>query len=341
MEPRKNSRLANIFEKAEYFYLALIRYTILIFATVMLAYALWLALSGLHAISRDPASIQEAPTHVRAEALTDLNDGTQAPSSARVNTSPSDNRKTEKAYYQDFRKRYFNLYRQKFEAYRHGSDARLSEKEFDSAFLSIDRRLSAVAEGTLSFEQDRDDLEALFSAMKEAATLPVTTKRLAAYRRTQPRRVVTPVQKSRLETYCAYYDYYLDSCIVHDQRSVSYTEQQIRMAMPDGIRSPLQLFTAYQENFGRDLTKQRAINQAKAAEKRQAIAAGNLRGQGKLWTAVQICGAFLTLMAFFLLIAIERHQRRSAAALAHLRTKETEEPDPSETDSPAAGTATA
>ena len=87
------------------------------------------------------------------------------------------------------------------------------------------------------------------------------------------------------------------------------------MAMPNGIRRPLQLFTAYQENFGRDLTKQRAISPTDAAEKRQAITIGNLRGQSALWTAAQICGAFLTLMAFFLLIAIERHQRRSAAAL--------------------------
>jgi len=67
--------------------------------------------------------------------------------------------------------------------------------------------------------------------------------------------------------------------------------------------------------FGRDLTKQRAISQTDAAEKRQAITIGNLRGQSTLWTAAQICGAFLTPMAFFLLIAIERDQRRSAAAL--------------------------
>jgi hypothetical protein len=43
--------------------------------------------------------------------------------------------------------------------------------------------------------------------------------------------------------------------------------------------------------------------------------AGIANGHLSLVTALQIAGGFLVLMFFFLLIAIERHQRRIAAEL--------------------------
>lgn len=324
-EEKPESRLNRLIDKAEKTYLILLRAAVLGIATLLLAYALWLGLAGLYKISKSPDSVREAEAKVSAETVATLDNASVPDDSAPNATDDRTDRKPMLAFYRAFRKRYFDLYRQSFENYRHASDPQMSETDFDTAFLSTDKRQKAAANGNLDFEKDRADLEKLFATMKEAAALPITRKRLETYRKTQPRRVVRSVEKIRYERYCSFFSSYFDSCITYDTRPVPYTERQVSMAMPDGLLAPRKLFEAYQANFGRDLTAQRETNAAEARQQREAIVAGNMIGRMNLWTAMQIAAAFMMLMFFFLMIAIERHQRKLSDWIAS-RPKDANEP---------------
>jgi hypothetical protein len=85
------------------------------------------------------------------------------------------------------------------------------------------------------------------------------------------------------------------------------------MRYPDGTQSHLQIFRAYQDRYFQLLTQRRAANTARAQASREGIVAGIATGKQNLWTVLTLVGGFLVLMFFFLLIAIERHQRRLAS----------------------------
>jgi type VI protein secretion system component VasF len=70
----------------------------------------------------------------------------------------------------------------------------------------------------------------------------------------------------------------------------------------------------FQDRFYKLLQKRRDANRAEAENERASIAAGIVDGKLTLWTALQILAGFIVLMFFFLLIAIERHQRRLAGS---------------------------
>ena len=82
------------------------------------------------------------------------------------------------------------------------------------------------------------------------------------------------------------------------------------MEYPEGTQSHSQIFRAFQDRFFTLLNQRREDNRAKAAQERSDIQLGNVMGALSLWDALKILGGFLLLMFFFLLIAIERHQRR-------------------------------
>jgi hypothetical protein len=86
------------------------------------------------------------------------------------------------------------------------------------------------------------------------------------------------------------------------------------MAFPKGTVSHLDLFSSYQANYLQLVDKRKAENAASAEEERNEILADNAEGKINIWTAFQVAAAFLMLMFFFLLIAIERHQRKMTGA---------------------------
>jgi hypothetical protein len=80
------------------------------------------------------------------------------------------------------------------------------------------------------------------------------------------------------------------------------------------VISPSDLFRAYHEKFIATLVGHRTDNAAKAENARADIIHMNVVGAQSLWTAMLMVGAFVVLMFLFLLIALERHQRRIARA---------------------------
>jgi hypothetical protein len=88
------------------------------------------------------------------------------------------------------------------------------------------------------------------------------------------------------------------------------------MQFPEGTQSHAQIFRAFQDRYFSLLQERREANSSAAEKKRQDIIASISDGKLSLLTALQVLGAFLALMFFFLLIAIERHQRRISRAMA-------------------------
>jgi phage-related minor tail protein len=86
------------------------------------------------------------------------------------------------------------------------------------------------------------------------------------------------------------------------------------MEFPKGTRSHAAIFNAYHQRYNELLGDRREEYAAQAESERQSIIAGKLVGGASIWTALQIAGGFIMLMFFFLLIAIERHQRKQAVS---------------------------
>lgn len=313
-------RAGSALDRAERFYLRILRAVILVIATLLLAYAAWLGASSLYRISLSPDSVVEADASVSADELTDAEMPALATQSG-TEAKPASNA-AYRRFYSGFADRYYALYRSKFEPYRQGQDKQLTRAEFDGAFVNTPDRLDAIREGNLSFTDDRRDLETLLTVMTDAAGKPATIERLRRYKSARKIPVTRQVERTRV-TYqdgwdsssmsCS--DWYQTpyGCPVRRPVESSYTQAVTTMEFPKGTQSHTQIFKAFQDRFFTLLQTRREENAQKAEQERQGILAGIADGHLSLVTALQILGGFLILMFFFLLIAIERHQRRLAA----------------------------
>jgi hypothetical protein len=317
-----------VLDRAEALYLKVLRTVILLIATLLLIYAGWLAVSSAYKISRSPGSVKEEAASVNADELTDA----QLPAEAQGSATP-DQPQTNPQYarfYRSFAGRYYSLYRAKFEPYRHQDDKQLSLPEFDDSFLNTNARLMAVAKGDLKFDDDRSDLESLLSVMTEAADKPATIRRLQNYQNAKKVPVTHAVERFRSEQQPGWDSSSEDcpnwyenpiGCAVVRTVNVPYTAQVSSLEYPKGTQSPAQIFRAFQDRFFDLLQQRREASAAKANRQRESILSGIADGKLSLVTALQLLGAFLVLMFFFLLIAIERHQRRLAELNPAMPTK--------------------
>ncbi|MGH7948102.1 MAG: SHOCT domain-containing protein [Candidatus Binataceae bacterium] len=305
-------RVKDFLAKAETFYLKVLRGVTLVIATVLVGYAGWLGLAGLYGLSRNAASVEEEPVSVAAKEVADVDLSKSASPMAATSAAPTEFQ-DQKRFYGGALDQYYRLFQTSFEKFRKDDDKSLTKADFDKRFLNIEERIGALKSGDFDFTQDRADLTGLIAVMKETAALPVTQQRLAKYRSAQKTRIEEKVSRTRNETYCSYYGYYIDQCILYDTRPVKYTETKVSLKLPDGVISHVDLFGAYQRKYLETLVSRRETSQQRAKMERERILAANEMGRQSMWTAVSVAGAFIVLMFFFLLIAIERHQRKLAA----------------------------
>ncbi|RYY28329.1 MAG: hypothetical protein EOP62_03790 [Sphingomonadales bacterium] len=314
-------RAADFFDRAEKVYLRVLRATVLIIATFLILYTLYLAISGLYRVVQSPASVKEAVANVTANEIVDAEDVSVE---AAVANKASAVDKERQKYYGEFVKRYYALFQSRFEPFRQAEDKTLSSDEFDDSFVKSDVRLQAATSGEVNFEKDRADLEALFATMSAAAAEPKTAERLKRYKAAKKVAVKREVRKTRTEyrrgwnsysTSCENWYYSPYGCAESRAVEVPYTDTVTAMEFPQGTQSHSQIFRAMQDKYFALLDQRRRDNTAEAESNRLKIVEGNIQGKIDLGTALRIFGAFLALMFFFLLIAIERHQRRIAAVL--------------------------
>lgn len=314
--PRFSARMSASLDAIEKTYLRILRTIILVIATLMIGYAAWLALSGLYRTMQSTASVVEATATVNASDIISADTSPQSVGLPIEQRDPIDPHI--RKFYTAFVSRYYTLFRQKFEPYRQSDDKRLSKEEFDDAFLQTGARLDAIKNGDLDFSKDKNDLELLFKVMSEGANLPQTTSRLAKYKSAKRVGVIRKVQKTRSETRRGWDSYstacaswYVEpiGCATSRLVDVPYTETVRSMQFPQGTESHSQLFRSFQDRFFKLLSERRDNAAKEAQSERDDIIAGQYSGKASLLLALQIAGGFLMLMFFFLLIAIERHQR--------------------------------
>ena len=317
-EPMR-AKIGSAFDRIESIYLRALRVIILVLATLLVLFATWLSISGLWGVARSPNSVMEAPAKVEAAELTDA----EMPETAEMPSTPSraDTSAEYRKFYAEFGRRYFNIYQSLFEPYRQSEDKKLSQSEFADAFLKVDDRLQAIKDGTLNFSVDKADLDSLYLTMNEAATLPQTVQRLQKYKSAKRVQTTKKIQRFRTVSQRGWDSYSTDcaswyvspvGCPVTRSVQVPYTDTVSAMELPKGTQSHAQIFRAFQDKYFELLKDRRDQNARAARDERSGIEAANIAGKVSLFTALQVLGGFLVLMFFFLLIAIERHQRRIA-----------------------------
>jgi len=313
-------RFSSALDRAEGIYLRILRAVILVIATLMIGFAIWLAVSSVYKMSRSPESVTEEQASVAADEITNAEMPAKKQVVAQANAEPVASPEQQR-FYREFVNRYYDLYRTRFEPFRQSEDKELTRDEFDDSFISSQARLEQVAKGDLDFEADRADLNSLLAVMTEASERPVTRERLQRYKVARKVRVEQTVQRTRTEyrqgwdnysTACADWYYSPVGCPVRRAVQVPYTETVASLEFPKGTQSHIDIFRAFQQRYFDLLGERRESSAQKAEDERQGIIAGKLEGELSLMTALQVVGAFLALMFFFLLIAIERHQRRMA-----------------------------
>lgn len=102
-------------------------------------------------------------------------------------------------------------------------------------------------------------------------------------------------------------------CSVLRTVEIPYTETVKAMEFPKGTQSHAQIFRAFQDRYIFLLRERREDAARQAQMERQDIIQGNIAGWDSLKIALAVVGMFLVLMFFFLLIAIEHHQRKHYA----------------------------
>ena len=315
-------RSTRFFDRLEAVYLRILRVFILLFATALVVYAVVLGATALVKMSRSVESVIEEPATVSGADLLPAEGAEIAPRTNQPAEQVTNS--THRNFYQGFARRYHALFRQHYEPFRQAEDRQLSLDAFDDAYLNTDNRLRAISQGTLSFESDRADLELLLTAMNEAATNPETRQRLQRYKGARKVRVCRNVQRERTvyrngwdSSSMACPDWYYPpyGCPVRRAVQQPYSERVCAMEFPEGTRSHADIFRAYHDRFFALLNDRREANAAQAENERVEIVTGNVEGAISLAEAGWVFAGFLVVMFFFLLIAIERHQRKLAVAL--------------------------
>jgi hypothetical protein len=295
----------------------MLRAIILVVGTGLLIYAAGLAVISLYNISRSPDSVVEETARVAPDDLV----GAELPERP-LPSDPNRSRENpqQRAAYERIARLYYSVFRVRFERYRQPDDQRLSYGDFNNRYVDTAARMAAVGRGDVNFDNDISDLTGLVRTVAAASLLPGTRQRLESYRNARRVQVCQNVQRTRISMEPGWNSYGTDcpnwyenlGCPTQRPVQTPYTARECSMRFPDGTQSHLQILRAYQDQFFRLLGERRVANAANAQQSRAAIRAANEQGQQDLWRAVTIVGSFLALMFFFLLIAIERHQRRLA-----------------------------
>lgn len=314
-------RWSNTLDRVEAVYLKILRAAVLLVATGLIAFAIWLGISGLIKVSRSPDSVVEREAKVGADDLVNAPVIDEPSPQSSPSKEPVPSASTRNAYRERLAS-YFEIYRTRFEPYRQTEDKQLSRDEFDDQYLKTNERAMSVAKGELSESTDLAELDRLIAVMNEAAANAKTAEALNKYKSAKKVSVRKSVERTRTEmrqgwdstsTACEDWYYRPYGCAVTRAVSVPYTEQVNVMEFPKGTRSHAAIFNAYHQRYNELLAQRRSESADRAESERQSIINGKIEGGAALWTAVQVALGFVVLMFFFLLIAIERHQRKQAA----------------------------
>lgn len=310
-------------DRVESIYLSILRTGVLAVATLCLLAAAWFAFDGLWRLAV-PSEVKTDPTVVSAAEITAALRATEPADRSNAGPEiPDWVRAAHESFSKDVFPGYYAIYKRAFDANRKPDDKLETPSQLMEG-LGYDLASYAAGESVAvkRFVEDEDyqrqALEAVGAAMNSPQALALFRAYKAAEKSEQ--RCVTVDQVRRVNQVCGYY--YVYDC--------SYTQrvpvQRCEAVYPNGIVSPIQAFEradlAFAEAWSRTTNRNRATADHKRSER---MATRALIGP-RLILALQIAGAFLVVMFFFLVVAIERHLRGAVQARAQSVT-DTESPE--------------
>lgn len=327
---RWSPRLHDTTKGAESRYLGLLRVSSLILATILLIGATIFVVMG--AVKQIGSS--DVEPELATVALDDLippeapKEASAAKPKAEGKPVPSWKRKFSAAQQQ----RLYTLYKDKFEPSRRSDEEALSrDRFFEQAFP--DQRVEALDALPIRRMADADGnpldsfgalADSLIASLDAAAAAPAIKRQLGAYKRAAKVEVCETKMVSRSRQIqvwdsnsmdCAYWYEYPYGCSVTRTISEPTPTRACAMRLPDTLKRPVALYgelvSRYAETAAADIDRKAVA----AAERRAATLERKAEGKGALVSGGQWFLAFMAVMFLYLIVAIERHQRRLAARI--------------------------
>lgn len=321
---------AEWFNKAEHSYLAFLRQTSLVAATLLIFGAALLFIAGVALQFGNPAGIQPEQVSVSTgDVISAPAPAPAKPAAEAADTPP----RWSRVLPADFRERYFRTFQSNFAPYYRQGDKRPDRKTFFETMFPDpildyvegfdDARLAGSADAQ---EQDLRPLLANLQAIVAAAAADSGTKReLQGYRSAKKVQVCETVRRERvryesywnsLSTSCPYWYETPYGC--SDTRAIRepYTERVCRMEFPDEVANPQNVMLRLQERYFGALDRKLQSAEAEADERRAQLMERKANGRAAISTSVKIFLGFLALMFVYILIALERHHRVISRTLA-------------------------
>lgn len=265
-----------VFDKLEAFYLSAMRKALLVFSTILFAYAAVVGISSLYKVSRSADGVEEAKPDVKTADIIPVQSSTKSVDQNTSTSGENSSQKDEKSPFDEHASRMFTIWQTKFEIHKKVSDPKLSESEFtnwyQNAWYNFDKPEWCSNEDCTDAELEtfKSDLGLAETAISAAGEDVNLSARMAA---------ASSGQK-------------------------------------DGYDN---VFVDLNRNFWAKLKEVRQANREAAATKRAEIAAGKVAGGLGLVTAGWAFVAFISLMFSFLLVAVERHQRKMASDIEQIK----------------------
>lgn len=297
-------------DRVEAVYLVILRIAVLAVATLCLLAATFFILDGSwrFGIRTD---VRAEPTVVDpSEVAAAMRNLPAAPESDGANPISAGVRAAHAAFAKDVFPAYYAVYKAAFDRYHKAEDTLESPQALMAGLgYSLEDYAGGQSLGTKLFVENSDYQQQAQAAVTAAMAAPETQRLLSAYKAAEKseQQCTTTQTTRRINQICGYY--YRYDC--------SYTQtvpvRRCEAVYPDGIVSPAQAFDRADGAF-ESLWRARAeanatratLESAKRHDAKAQIAP-------KFFLAIQVLGAFLVVMFFFLMIAMERHLRRLAS----------------------------
>lgn len=299
-------------DRIERAYLASLRVAILGVATLCLIGAFFFGVNAAWRLFVSTEVVEESVQVTGAQVAAELRKATpERDRSGESDTIPASVRQAHATWVRDIFPKYYAVYHSSAQAYNKPEDEILSAQQLIEA-LGYD--INALFEDSpkasafvFNAEYQSQAISALTAAMRDPAVVAQLSEYKAAEKTAQS---CSTTYQSRTvwdpySTACYGWYEYPQGCQV--QRSVPV--ERCIPAYPDGIVSPRVAFGRADEEFFRLWAQQTDQMAAEAQAARDEREATRAQIGPNLLLALQVLGAFLVVMFFFLMVAIERHLR--------------------------------
>lgn len=314
----KNLKLKKVdLDRIERVYLASLRVAILGVATLCLLGAVFFGANAMWRVFVS-TDVDERPVEVTgAQVAAELKRAAPEQSDRdQSNEIPAAVRQAHARWVRDVFPRYYAVYRSASQTYKKPEDETLSSQQLMEALGYDLNSYAGDSEKARWFVNDTNYQQQALAAVTAAMRDPAVVAQLTEYKAAEKtaKSCSTTYQQRRVwdsySTACNGWWMYPQGCEV--TRSVPV--ERCVPAYPDGIVSPRVAFGRADEEFFRLWSKQTEQVRAEAQATRDGREATRAQIGPNLLLALQILGAFLVVMFFFLMVAIERHLRAGAAS---------------------------